>query len=207
MSEMSNTPHTMPTRRRSSKPGTGKDYTHPNISAYKQSYADLERMAWGRKREQCCEASHVPKARTQEVVVLVDEEEEVPVTNLVTLKIDSWKRRNPPPQSHHPQAPIDHAVLRLEPSLPELDEDDEHEVRAIFDLIRQNRAKGRNTKGLDDQLTNLAPVKQRIAKGHERLTRDLALVSQRKHLFDDPDLARDNENVGGEAALSAMRIF
>lgn len=89
-------------------------------------------------------------------------------------------------QSRHQRTP-DHAVLRLEALLDQLDEDDTQEAKALFELMRRNLGKGRENKEHIGALTRIfAPVKQRLSEEYDRLAKS---VAQSKQIFDDVDMA------------------
>jgi hypothetical protein len=124
-----------------------------------------------------------------------------------------------PSQPGLQQSLADHPILRLEALLGELDEDDTQEAQQVFKLVRRNLEKGSNASGLIDHLNRLfVPVKQRVTVERDRLSDDLAQVSQEMlcleekrdrlsndmtqvekemQLFEDVDGAGDNMDVDG----------
>jgi len=112
-----------------------------------------------------------------------------------TSQTNARNRSNAPARSRSQRNSSDHHVLRLEALLAEMEEDDAHEARAVFGLIRRNLEKGRETKHLVGPLISLfAPLEQRIAGEYDRLSNELARVAQQKRLFDELHVAADGMN-------------
>jgi len=96
----------------------------------------------------------------------------------------------PPPAS----GPVDHLVLRLKPLVDKLNADDAHEARRLLDHIKENLAKGRETKELIVLLLRLfKPLKERTAEEYDRRSDDLAQAAQEKQRAPEEYDRRSND--------------